>query len=438
MQSCSNCNFQNRDDARFCSNCATPLAPVSATCPRCGAQNLPGARFCSNCASPLTTAPVIGATGMLAPNALLQSRYIVTRKLGQGGMGAVYQAQDARLQGKLWAIKEMSDAPIADPIERANAIAAFQREAQLLATLDHTNLPKVADYFAENGKQYLVMDFVEGQTLEQIVAATPGFLPEPIVLAWAEQLCDVLDYLHTRQPPIIFRDLKPANIMLTRDGKIKLIDFGIARFFKSGKTKDTAAYGTMGYAAPEQFGTGQTDARSDIYSLGVTLHFLLTKFDPASSPFNLPPARNINPLVSPQTDAVIGRATKTAGVERFQTTREMKQTLLQPQSVVSDSQPKPFLSQDRMELLLQTVDRVARDVSKLESLGQRFQNAEKAYQYLKTRHSSGKLTDADFEAQVNELKVQDGQGRWWQLGVRTGEWYYNDGQKWVKGTPPSI
>ena len=313
MQTCPSCGFtQNRDGARFCSNCATLLAPAPTTCPRCGTQNFHGARFCSNCANALTSVPVTapGMTGLLAPNALLQSRYVITRKLGQGGMGAVYQAQDARLQGKLWAVKEMSNAQLADPTERANAAAAFQREAQLLATLDHANLPKVTDFFEEGGKQYLVMDFVDGHTLEQVVAATPGFLPEPTVLAWAEQLCDVLEYLHTRQPPIIFRDLKPANIMLTREGKIKLIDFGIARFFKAGKTKDTAAYGTMGYAAPEQFGTGQTDARSDIYSLGVTLHFLLTKYDPALSPFNLPPVRNVNPLVSPQTEAVVVHAMK--------------------------------------------------------------------------------------------------------------------------------
>jgi serine/threonine-protein kinase len=274
MLTCSACGFtQNRDHARFCSNCAAPLAaPAPILCLRCGAQNIAGARFCSNCASSLTSAPVAAMTGMLAANATLQSRYVITRKLGQGGMGAVYQAHDARLHGKFWAIKEMSAAQLADPVEQHNAIAGFQREAQILATLDHANLPKVVDYFAENGKQYLVMDFVEGQTLEQIVAATPGFVPEPTALNWIEQICNVLEYLHACQPPIIFRDLKPANIMLTRDDKIKLIDFGIARFFQAGKTKDTAAYGTMGYAAPEQFGTGQTDARSDIYSLGVVLY----------------------------------------------------------------------------------------------------------------------------------------------------------------------
>jgi len=300
------------------------------TCPSCGFnQNKDRARFCANCAGALTSAPVfaLGVTGLLPPNAILQTRYIITRKLGQGGMGAVYQAQDARLHGKLWAIKEMSNTQLTDPVERANVVMAFQREAQLLAMLDHTNLPKVVDFFEEGSRQYLVMDFVEGYTLEQIVAATPGFLSEPTVLEWAEQLCDVLEYLHTHQPPIIFRDLKPANIMLTREGKIKLIDFGIARFFKAGKTKDTAAYGTMGYAAPEQFGTGQTDARSDIYSLGVTLHFLLTKFDPSLSPFNLPPVRNVNPQASQNTEALIARATKTGVAERFQAVTELRQQL---------------------------------------------------------------------------------------------------------------
>ena len=331
MLTCSACGFaQNREGARFCAQCAAPLASFSPnTCPRCGSSNLPGARFCSNCAHTLTRASNAN-TGLLPPSTLLQARYRITRKLGQGGMGAVYQAQDTRLRDKLLAIKEMSDAQIADPAERTRAVAAFQREAELLATLDHANLPKVSDTFQERGRYYLVMDFIEGQTLEQIVAASPRFLTEAIVLDWAEQLCAVLKYLHTRQPPIIFRDLKPANVMLARDGTIKLIDFGIARFFQIGKTQDTVAYGTMGYAAPEQFGTGQTDARSDIYALGVTLHFLLTQHDPASSPFNLPPIRNLNSQTSPHIEAAILRATKSAPVERFQHVKEFAHALRPP------------------------------------------------------------------------------------------------------------
>jgi len=265
---------------------------------------------------------------------------MILRRLGQGGMGAVYQAQDTRLVGKLWAIKEMSDAQLSDPAERANAVAAFRREAQLLATLDHANLPKVSDFFEEAGKEYLVMDFVQGQTLAAVIETTSGFLEEARVLDWMAQLCDVLDYLHTRQPPIIFRDLKPDNIMLTPDNKIKLIDFGIARFFQPGKSKDTALYGTMGYASPEQFGTGQTDARSDIYSLGVTLHHLLTKYDPSRTPFNLPQAHNINSSISIQTENVITKATQAAPLERFQSVREMQLALFVPTSKPQSPLPK--------------------------------------------------------------------------------------------------
>ncbi len=264
---------------------------------------------------------------MLYPGAMLQNRYQIIRLLGQGGMGAVYQARDIRLPGKQWAIKEMTDALITDPIERNEAIESFRQEARLLATLEHQNLPQVSDAFEEGGKQFIVMDYIEGQTFEKIIGTTTGFLPEATVLAWAEQLCNVLDYLHGLHPPVIFRDLKPSNIKLMPDGNLKLIDFGIARFFKPGKTKDTAKYGNIGYAAPEQFGTDQTDARSDIYSFGVTLHRLLTKYDPAQTPFNLPTVRSINPYVSAQTEAVIARATQTAPINRLQSVKEMGRAL---------------------------------------------------------------------------------------------------------------
>jgi len=266
-------------------------------------------------------------TGMLQPNAVLAKRYVIVRRVGGGGMGAVYQATDQRIQGKLWAIKEMSDAAITNPLDRQRAVDAFRREAQLLATLDHGNLPKVSDYFTEGGKHYLVVDFIQGRTLEQVLHSAAGFLAEDEVVSWATQLCDVLAYLHSRQPAVIFRDLKPANIMVDLEGRVKLIDFGIARLFQPGKGKDTQIMGTPGYAAPEQYGTGQTDARSDIYALGVTLHQLLTGYDPSLSPFNLPPARNINSGLSPTVEAVIARATQPEVTARFQTVGEMKQAL---------------------------------------------------------------------------------------------------------------
>jgi serine/threonine-protein kinase len=321
---CPNCTAPNRDDALFCSNCATPLVN-EILCPSCGTANKPQARFCSHCATALKgPAP---QAGMLQPNAVLAGRYVIVRKVGGGGMGAVYLATDQRIPGKLWAIKEMSDAAITNPLDKQRAVDAFQREAQLLATLDHGNLPKVSDYFTEGGKHYLVMDFIQGRTLEQVLHGTPGFLAEDEVVRWALQLCDVLIYLHGRQPPIIFRDLKPANIMLDNDRRIKLIDFGIARSFQPGKSRDTQVMGTPGYAAPEQYGAGQTDARSDIYALGVTLHALLTGYDPSLSPFNLPPARNINPRLSSTVEAVIARATQADVTTRFQTAEETKQAL---------------------------------------------------------------------------------------------------------------
>ena len=298
---------------------------MTKQCPNCATPNRDDARFCSNCATPLKG--LVQQTGMLQPNAVLAERYVIVRKVGGGGMGTVYQATDQRIQGKLWAIKEMSDTAMTNPVDRQQAVDAFRREAQLLAALDHGNLPKVGDYFTEGGKCYLVMDFIQGRTLEQVLHSAAGFFAEDEVVSWAIQLCDVLAYLHSRQPPVIFRDLKPANIMLDAEGRIKLIDFGIARLFQPGKGKDTQIMGTPGYAAPEQYGTGQTDARSDIYALGVTLHQLLTGYDPSLSPFNLPPARNVNPNLSSAIEAVIAKATQPEVTARFQTAEGMKQAL---------------------------------------------------------------------------------------------------------------
>jgi serine/threonine-protein kinase len=329
---CPNCGLANRDNARFCSSCATPLVQ-ELICPSCGTRNMPTARFCHQCATPLASAtyPVGLGTGLLSPNSMLAGRYIIVQKVGQGGMGAVYQATDTRLGHKLVAVKEMSDTAITDPLEKQQVRQAFEREAQMLATLNHPNLPRVTDHFSETGKQYLVMDFIEGLTLEEVLNQTPGFLGEKQVVDWGVQLCEVLDYLHHQRPPVIFRDLKPANIMLDREGKVKLIDFGIARLFKLGKTTDTASFGTAGYAPPEQYGKGQTDARSDIYALGATLHHLLTRRDPTQTPFSFPPVRSLSSKVSKAVDQVISRAVEQDPDQRWQTAREMQRALVSPQ-----------------------------------------------------------------------------------------------------------
>jgi serine/threonine protein kinase, bacterial len=288
-------------------------------CQTCQHDNVAGAPFCAECGTRLNQAPIMTspATGTLPQQTVLQDRYVVMQKLGQGGMGAVYRAGDRRLSTVNWAVKEMSQSAISGPLEIEQARAAFRHEAEMLAALNHPNLPRVTDHFEQDGKAYLVMEYVPGETLLSFLVREGLPQTQARVFEWTRQLCDALDYLHTQHPPIIFRDLKPANIMLTPKGQVKLIDFGIARLFKPGQAKDTQAFGTIGYSAPEQYGKGQTDARSDVYALGVLLHQLLTGYDPTSTPFRLPPASQVNlSLPQPLSDA-ISAATNSDPDRRF-------------------------------------------------------------------------------------------------------------------------
>ncbi len=264
-------------------------------CAACGAENPSDAASCFACGqAPLVAAPPASGAGgalngPLAPNALLKQRYRLVAQVGKGGFGAVYQAEDTGLGNRLVAIKEMQPSSL-KPQELQEATQAFRREALLLAGLTHPNLPRIYDHFSEDGRWYLVMDFIRGETLESLLSKAPGGrLPLAEVLKIGLCLCQVLEYLHTRQPPIIFRDLKPSNVLVTADGTLFLIDFGIARLFKPGQTKDTVAFGSPGYAAPEQYGRAQTTPRSDIYGLGALLHHLLSGHDPAETPFRFAP-----------------------------------------------------------------------------------------------------------------------------------------------------
>src|SRR5215471_4817585 len=213
-------------------------------------------------------------TGQLDPHTLLHRRYIILKVIGLGGMAAVYKANDTR-QGNLVAIKEMSLSTVAEN-ERAQAIQNFLAEARILSRLNHPNLPVFTDFFTEGARHFLVMEYIDGITLEDMLDRNKGPFSEPRVLGWARQLCDVLEYLHNQQPPVIFRDMKPSNIMLTRSGRIKLIDFGIAWLFRTRGSQDTQLLGTPGFAPSEQYGSAQTDERSDIYSLAMTLAQLMT------------------------------------------------------------------------------------------------------------------------------------------------------------------
>src|SRR5579883_1524748 len=261
--------------------CMTSSARI---CPSCRTSNPPQAAFCFGCGKPL------GRDSAMPE--LLHQRYRLLRQLGRGGFGSVYQAEDMQLGGRPVAVKEMRSQDDLNDQENTDAMEAFKKEALLLAELMHTNLPRIYDHFHEGRSWYLVMDYIEGETLEEYLGKTArGSLPLSEVLEIGLQLCDVLDYLHTRQPPVIFRDLKPLNIMRTSAGHLYLIDFGIARHFKPDQTKDTIAFGSPGYAAPEQYGKTQTTPRSDIYSLGATLYQMLTGSDPSLHPFRFAPLR---------------------------------------------------------------------------------------------------------------------------------------------------
>lgn len=267
---------------------------------------------------------------LLAPNAIVRGgadSYIVVNLIGRGGMGAVYRVRRASDQS-IWALKEMRPQGDLSPEERAENRRLFLQEAALLRSLSFPNLPVVADLFEHEGRPTMVMEFVAGQTLEDRIHQANAPLLEQQVVAYGVQLCRVLHYLHSCEPPIIYRDLKPSNIMLTPEGVLKLIDFGVARTHKRGKTKDTVAMGSAGYAPPEQYGKGQTDARSDVYALGATLLHLLTNLPPV--PLQTPQPGSItrmNPSVDRRTEEVIIRAMDLSRDRRFASMVEMEQAL---------------------------------------------------------------------------------------------------------------
>jgi serine/threonine protein kinase len=255
---------------------------------------------------------------------MLRGRYRILRVIGGGGMGAVYKSEDTKRNAALVAVKEMRtdiEAHIPQPggasseqeraqekEERRQLLEAFRREAQILSDLRHDNLPRVTDFFTEGGRPYLVMELIPGESLEKKIDRLQGQpMEEAEALQYGIQVCQVLHFLHAQDPPIIFRDVKPANIMIMPNGQIKLIDFGIARTYKEGKRRDTMSMGTAAYAPFEQFGKGQTDARSDVYSLAATIYHLLTGRPPtpATTPISL---RDLNPKVTMPTEKLIIRA----------------------------------------------------------------------------------------------------------------------------------
>lgn len=252
--------------------------------------------------------------------AVIDGKYEILKLIGQGGMSKVYLAMDQRLN-KQWAVKEI-EKNVRTKHDEVVIQSAID-EANMIKKLDHPSLPRIVDIIENDAVIYIIMDYIEGEPLSNILEEY-GAQPQELVIEWAIQLCEVLDYLHTCDPPIIYRDMKPANVMLKPDGNIKLIDFGIAREYKDESLADTVSLGTKGYAAPEQFGgKGQTDARTDIYNLGVTLYHLVTGHNPSEPPYELYPIRYWNPQLSSGLEKIIQKCTQLNPDDRYQSCAEL-------------------------------------------------------------------------------------------------------------------
>jgi tRNA A-37 threonylcarbamoyl transferase component Bud32 len=271
----------------------------------------------------------------LDPGTVLRGIYEISGVVGEGAMSVVYRARDRSRHDMPCAIKEMPRAVPEDP-EYKESLAMFDREAQLLRTLDHPGLTRVFDAFDTERGHYLVMEFVEGRSLQDIFRdrmAPPG-ASEPIpftpaeLLPWIVQVLDILEYLHSQSPPVVFRDLKPSNIMITPQGEVKLIDFGIARLVAPQKTRDTYIMGTPGFSAPEQYGARQSNHRTDIYALGATMFYLLSGKDPESFAFAFPPLTSFNPLVPEWLSLAVSRCLERSPEKRFPSAALMKSHLL--------------------------------------------------------------------------------------------------------------
>lgn len=261
---------------------------------------------------------------MTEKGTVLDGKYEILKEIGRGGMSIVYVAMDLRLN-KQWAIKEIKDDGSQDT---RTLLKGLEREANILKKVDHPVLPRIVDIIQKDNKVYVVMDYVEGRPLSKILAEQ-GAQPQDMVIQWAKDLASALDYLHSMDPPIIYRDMKPSNVMLRPDGKVKLIDFGTAKEYKIENNADTTALGTRGYAAPEQFGDAQgrgiynTDARTDIYCLGATLYHIVTGMNPCEPPYKIEPIRKWNPGLSSGLEKILIKCTQPNPNERYQSCSEL-------------------------------------------------------------------------------------------------------------------
>ncbi len=358
MPFCHSCGNQTLADATFCGSCGTDLsfvpAPTEAKPPESSGAAAPSpaqepissevaeVAVESGDVAPTGTTAGVRDTGAgasrnkkLSGGVLLNARYEIVRKVGGGGMGAVYLAKDQHLGGAPRAVKEMIETHL-DESQHEKAIADFRRESLLLTSLEHPSIPTVFDYFydKELSRFYLVMKFISGGDIATRQRNAPGnVIDEKTVAEWAWQAADVLDYLHNQPKPIIYRDLKPANLMIDGNtGRVMLIDFGIARWVAKKEQKGVTAVGTMGYAPPELF-SGKVEPRSDIYSLGATIFHLLTGSDPQDNPLLIfdfgknPRPRQINPNLSNEMEFILMKTVEYKPEDRFSSAAELRYVL---------------------------------------------------------------------------------------------------------------
>lgn len=271
---------------------------------------------------------------------VIDGKYEILKEIGRGGMSVVYLAMDKHLN-KQWAVKEIRKKGSGKNDEIV--VNSLLAEANMMKKLDHPALPRIVDIIDNGVTIYVVMDYIEGESLDKILNEY-GAQPEELVVNWAKQLCDALSYLHSQKPPIIYRDMKPANVMLKPEGNIKIIDFGIAREYKEQNLADTTVLGTKGYAPPEQY-SGQTDPRSDIFALGMTMHHLLTGVDPRNGEAYAP-VRQWNPELSEGIEIIIDRCVEPAAENRYQSCADLLYDLEHPELIT-----KGFKKKQRRKLI---------------------------------------------------------------------------------------
>src|SRR5215469_13376748 len=324
----------------FCPECGAELHPTDPYCGECGARQDVAASPPQASESkggrgvvdvPESRRPSSSSSVQLEPDTLLLDRYMIVRRVGGGGMGSVYMARDKRLADRPCAVKEMIEL-FADDNQRSKAVDDFKREAEVLAQLEHPSIPTIYDYFVESGRYYLVMKWIGGGDLAEQMRMQGGTVDEVAVTRWAIQICDVLHYIHSQKPPIIYRDLKPANLMLDdRSGRVMLVDFGIARIVRPTE-KGVTAIGTMGYAPPELF-SGKVEPRSDIYSLGATMFHMMTGTDPQDNPLLIfdftknPRPAQLNSAITPDMERILIKAVAHKPEDRQSSALELRRVL---------------------------------------------------------------------------------------------------------------